>query len=110
MFTRAAIFERIKTHLLTQNQRALEDGRCVYSSVNNLKCAVGCLILSQHYSEELERFHYTDRKIQKALKRSGIDPVHFPLVYAMARIHDKFGPEEWGEKFERVAKRFRIEK
>ncbi len=43
--TKQEIFDKVATHLLTQNEKALNSvGGCVYRTDKGLKCAVGCLI------------------------------------------------------------------
>jgi hypothetical protein len=47
MLTQREVFDKVKTHLLTQNARAeTEDSEqsCQYRAPNGLRCAVGCLL------------------------------------------------------------------
>lgn len=61
-------FDKVATHLLTQNERAMRDDRvidpeslyydpdnnCAYFNEDGLKCAVGCLIPEDKYSPDIE--------------------------------------------------------
>ncbi len=43
------VFNKVATHLLTQNAKALDrGGLCVYETQLGLRCAVGCLIPDDH--------------------------------------------------------------
>ena len=44
------IFDKVATHLLTQNARSAAEGSCLYRSPSGLKCAVGCLISDSVYA------------------------------------------------------------
>lgn len=48
------IFNTVAQHLLSQNERSMENDRCAYRNSAGLKCAVGCLIPDEKYSEDLE--------------------------------------------------------
>ena len=44
MRTKQEVFDTVATHLLTQNQKALNsDGKCRYRTSSGLTCAIGCL-------------------------------------------------------------------
>ena len=52
--TNQEIFTKVKNHLLTQNRKATEWGICRYRTTNGLKCAVGCLIPAEEYTDSIE--------------------------------------------------------
>lgn len=50
--TRQEIFNKVATHLLTQNKKAMRPSvmgsGCVYKTDAGLRCAIGCLIPDEH--------------------------------------------------------------
>lgn len=78
------IYNKIKQHLLSQNERSIasvpsihddeENDVCAYRSGNgNLKCAVGALITDDAYSKELEDKPWYNPVVAKALVESGVE-------------------------------------
>ena len=50
------IFDKIATHLLTQNKKSYLNGWfCAYRGDNGLKCAAGILIPDDEYKPEMEK-------------------------------------------------------
>ena len=101
------IFDRVKTHLLAQGEKALRGGEpygsgkhgsgCAYHAQSGLKCAVGCLITEEAYSEELEGETADDLGVKYALVASGIidDPVTIDMLGKLQSIHDDEAPNRW---------------
>lgn len=54
--TAQEIYNKVSTHLLTQNEKAIDpsSGQCKYRVNNGLKCAIGCLIVDSNYKIEME--------------------------------------------------------
>jgi len=70
--TKQEIFDKVATHLLTQNEKSSKsiaittstnttdnplnknELMCLYRSPNNLKCAIGCLIPDELYDKSME--------------------------------------------------------
>jgi hypothetical protein len=48
------IFDKVATHLFAQGERAHVSGSCRYRTEDGLKCAVGCLIPDEMYSDLME--------------------------------------------------------
>ena len=49
------IFDTVAAHLIKQKRRSADKHGCwVYHGVDNLKCAVGCLIPDEIYTPEME--------------------------------------------------------
>ena len=71
--TNEEIFEKVKTHLLTQNAKSMIDGTCLYYGPNGLKCAVGCLIEDEHFDPEHNGKLVSDEVVLQMLHKSGID-------------------------------------
>jgi hypothetical protein len=53
--TKDEMFFKVVTHLVKQGHRALGDRRCRYLTPNGDKCAIGCLIKDEDYSEDFEK-------------------------------------------------------
>ncbi len=48
------IFDKVRTHLLTQGEQCAFGGNCKYRGDNGKMCAVGCLIPDALYNPEIE--------------------------------------------------------
>ena len=115
MLTKQEIFDRVSTHLLSQNQKSLLDPglqelpgcqvdghapRCAYRGENNTMCAAGCLIRDEFYSPKLENLVADTILVSGALIKSGVD-MHDPdisaLVSRLQNIHDDIKVEDWPE-------------
>ncbi len=72
------VYNRVKAALLEQGCRSFGNNKynvsfCMYRSPNGKKCAVGHLILDEHYSEDLEGKGCGSPDVITALRLSGID-------------------------------------
>ena len=106
MKTTLDVFNKVSEHLLTQNEQALdEDGVCVYRSETGLKCAVGCLITDDFYSESWEYYMLdTAGPIGYALENSGVIMTNemLYLLQRLQKLHDHKEPESWEEELEKL--------
>lgn len=57
--TKQEVFDKVATHLLTQNKRSLEGTSCVYRAKDGSMCAAGCLIPDEEYTPALEGWQIT---------------------------------------------------
>lgn len=118
MTTLEQIFQRVKTHLLTQNAKSMHNrkiegipsstAQCVYRSPDGLKCAVGCLIADEHYKPELEGLAALGKAVSNALIASGIpmnDHQTQRLVSYLQRLHDDYEPKEWAKELDKLEPR-----
>jgi len=104
-------FNQIVSHLRLQKVKSFSsNGRCAYRGINNLKCAVGCLIPDDQYSFLMEGF-----TIWQALHDVSINSdlntalmPHVNMLLFMQRIHDHYPVEVWEEEFIRVAKDLKL--
>lgn len=126
------IYNKIKQHLLSQNERSItivpsihdDEGYvvCAYRSDDgNLKCAVGALITDDAYSKELEDKSWYKPVVAKALVESGVkveaysrssngnfydwvnaDPIR-KLLDTAQKIHDAEEVELWQRELELLA-------
>jgi len=104
------IFDKIVTHLRTQNEKSVDDGgySCVYLSPNGLKCAVGCLISKDAYDAKIEGQTACNSHVKKALELSGIgvDEQLELMLIKMQYLHDDNTPDHWEEEFFKIAAQF----
>ena len=92
------IFDRVKTHLLAQGAKARHSaGVCAYRAPNGLKCAVGCLITDEAYSDGLEGKNVKSDRVLPALIASGISTDSTPLhmLTRLQWIHDDTASIHW---------------
>ncbi len=105
-WTSQAIFDKVANHLLKQGKKAVNtkgqnpEGYCVYRTPDGLKCAAGCLIADEHYSEHLENYDIFHGPVDDALERSigvnsSTDGGAFSLIRELQVIHDNQEPKEW---------------
>lgn len=132
------IYNKIKQHLLSQNERSItivpsihdDEGYdvCAYRSDDgNLKCAVGALITDDAYSKELEDKSWYNPVVAKALVESGVkveaysrssngsfidwvnaDPIR-KLLDTAQHIHDAEEVELWQGYLESLATELGLE-
>lgn len=98
--TAQEVFDQVATHLLKQNQKAINvDGCCMYRAPSGLKCAAGCLIGDDEYTSE---FEYEGWSLLVEDQRLVPDN-HLDLILALQRIHDHYDPSLWQEKLSILA-------
>lgn len=109
--TAREVFDRVSNHMLTQNQRASHASSCMYRTPNGLKCAVGCLIPDEDYSDRFEGITYqlAIRAARPALAanlravvESQIGKGHTDLLTNLQYIHDKYEPCNWPAKLQEL--------
>lgn len=111
------VFTKVVTHLLTQGQRST-DGQelvvqrlrtpCQYRGPRGLRCAVGCLIADDVYSQALETHGLGTPAVKAALQRSGvgIDRQTLNLLYDLQYVHDRQPVFTWVTELHRVSKKY----
>lgn len=92
------MFDRVATHLLTQNEMAMKDGGCAYRGEEGTMCAVGCLIDDKVYSKELEGHSLWDEnlddeenQVTTAVENSIGRPIttkEFNMLQELQQLHD----------------------
>lgn len=91
-----AIFTRVAEHLLRQARRAVCHShtgglRCAYRLIDGRACAVGCLISTERYRDELERRNPEDPQVVAAVTLSLGRQLTRPdvgLLLALQHVHD----------------------
>lgn len=100
------IFDKVATHLLTQNERSVALGTCMYRGTGGMKCAIGCLIPDDRYLPWMERRSVEYPGISEA---AGVGPVPDEdetddwLPMQLQHIHDNESPAEWRNSLRRLA-------
>jgi len=116
------IFDKVTTHLLTQNKQSKEGKVCLYRGPNGTMCAVGCLIKDEFYYDGLEQKLSTDIDVHAALEKSGIEVTAEVETFLrnLQRLHDgnavkisatkyrKFLTIEWAEGLQYIATEFNL--
>lgn len=103
------LFDKVKDHLLMQNEPALMTlpgprmtPSCAYRA-GTLSCAVGCLISDEEYSLGFEGYAIEDIFDALRIEASGsaID-----LLESLQRVHDFHHPEDWPARLKAVAEKY----
>ena len=71
-----------------------------------LKCAIGCLISDEFYSEEIESKTVDEPIVKEALKNSLNQPItseDIELLKDLQDLHDYLDPKEWRKKLDALA-------
>jgi hypothetical protein len=97
------IFDKVVTHLLTQNARSTDGRKCLYRGPNGNKCAAGCLIDDEHYNPSLENKSALSADVEVALLSSGIPAGALSLVGSLQSIHDVYPASVYSDRLGRLA-------
>lgn len=122
--TEREVFDKIKTHLLTQMSKSmLDDGeRCAYRGHNGRMCAIGCLIPDEDYKPIMEMATMNSVKtmngvwtsaagawckdtqgatsaslLADVLNKQEIPISLHPVLRQLQTVHDQHDPEEWAQ-------------
>lgn len=107
------IFDKVATHLLTQNAKSVgAPGKCMYRAEDGKMCAVGVLIPDEAYDPCIENvpvaFCSTYNQEEKAaklfaiLKSQGLERKLSTLLRLQA-VHDETNPEDWKSELAKFA-------
>lgn len=109
------IFDKVATHLFTQNAKALNEHdsviACVYRSTDGKSCAIGCLIDDETYEPGMENKSF-DRLMgsrYKAVLPPWFSP-NYQLLQALQRCHDGQDVDHWRHKLTEIADDFGLNK
>lgn len=102
------MFNKVATHLLTQNMQCLNDGDCAYRGFNGTKCAIGVLISDEHYDSNLEGngIGNWNSRLCNALEKSGVSvdcDADMLLLRKLQDLHDGYDPQEWHSRLTTIA-------
>lgn len=99
--TEQEIFDQVSSHLLTQNRKSKisSNHMCAYRGDEGLKCAAGCLISDEEYTEKMEENSWYN------LIKLGLIPEHHAgLISQLQTIHDNYDPIAWEFYLQDLAK------
>lgn len=102
-------FDKIATHLLTQQEKALDGGNnCAYLTEEGLKCAIGCLIPEDKYDITMEGFGVREmRELDYWMDELHLDDVieenMMNFYTEMQDTHDAWPVDEWPWRLKMVA-------
>src|SRR5215510_14994918 len=101
--TEQAIFDQVATHLLRQNERAVDSKSldCMYRTPDGLKCAVGCLITDEEYRPDMEGKTILLLCELGWLHQRFLDHINF--LCDLQRVHDCYLPNQWREDLRDIA-------
>lgn len=100
--TEQEVFDQVAEHLLKQNAQSRHALGCAYRGNDGLKCAAGCLIADDEYSEEFENKPWSElgRNISNFPKK------HSGLIQGLQAIHDTRPPVCWPSHLQELAKEY----
>lgn len=109
------LFEFVKAHLLQQGERCHMGGLCRYR-LGDLSCAVGCLIVDDHYNNDFDDsdedgFNARDEQIQDAVSKSigrELTDTDKDLLCELQHLHDDVHQEFWKEALEDLARKYKL--
>lgn len=117
-YTNQEIFDKVKTHLLTQNKKSLMGTMtfsCAYRGADNTKCAFGIFIEDDEYKPEFEDcaipnletpvLSIDDNKFVnfRNFVLSKFEPEQVPLLRELQNIHDNYNVGQWTDLLHNVA-------
>lgn len=102
--TEQEVFDQVAEHLLKQNAQSKHALSCAYRGDGGFKCAAGCLIANDEYSEEFENRGWAVlvRNIPNFPKR------HSGLIQGLQAIHDTRPPVCWPHYLQELARKYRL--
>jgi len=114
-----SVFNFVKQHLIHQGKKSMQfyygdcdgDVKCLYRGKDNLKCAIGCLIKDEFYTEDMEEKGIIDLFVQNIVSQSLPNwKPNWNLLSALQEIHDEFEIESWEKQLELVHQKYIVEK
>lgn len=116
MLSKQEIYNKVRAHLLKQGKRSFytcgDSQICAYRSPDDLKCAVGCLILDQYYTNSSEGFVCTSSNVVTALSASGVDMGEDgtrSLLLQLQSLHDYRDCTAWESALDDIAEEFGLD-
>jgi len=96
-------FDKVVTHLLTQNEKAQDEYDCLYRHpLSGNTCAVGCLISEEMYHESMEYTPLKDLILDHPELRPIIEP-QLDLLTELQKVHDSFDVSRWPSELVELA-------
>jgi len=102
--TEQEVFDQVAEHLLKQNAQSKHALGCAYSGDGGLKCAAGCLIADNEYSEEFEGVGWAIL----VRNRPNFPKRHSGLIQGLQNIHDTHSPKYWSFYLQELAREYKL--
>lgn len=100
--TEQEVFDQVAEHLLKQNAQSRQATGCAYRGNGGLKCAAGCLIADDEYSEEFENLRWA-----KLIRNNPNFPKrHGGLIQELQVVHDHYPPDCWPSHLQELAREY----
>lgn len=97
--TTQQIFDKVAEHLLTQKERSIKNGKCLYRGPYGLKCAIGALIPDELYKPEWDNECLNSDALPLDLFEAIC--INYEeqsnTLYYLQDLHDAVKTEEWKE-------------
>jgi len=112
--TDEGVFEFVKQHLINQGQKSLQHieteddhltkhNSCRYRGIQNLKCAIGCLIEDDFYDPDMEQRDIGSDFVKIIVRQSLPNwKPNWDMLQDLQELHDECDPEEWENKLEKL--------
>lgn len=105
------VLDSVVLHLLTQNERAEGPCGCLYRAPSGLKCAIGGLIVDEHYSPDLEHKYPHEAEVAEAIAKSlkverAFTMQELNFLRNLQKVHDGYPIERWRNTLEELALRW----
>ena len=108
--TNQEISDRVKQHLLTQNEKSQIGADCRYrqdmTAHCKIRCAAGCLIEDSLYNTKMEGLGFGEEFSYKF--HLGFSYEQCKLIRRLQLIHDQTQVEKWKENLEKLALRWNL--
>lgn len=106
MLTLQEIYDKVRAHLLTQNAKSIGPGGCRYYGPNGLKCAVGCLVPPDKYSEGIEDQSVFDIRdhLQDDIPKEDLNLDY--MLQDLQSCHDNHYPVLWPSVLDEIAHKY----
>ena len=105
--TEQQVFDQVVKHLLAQGVRSKKgdftENVCMYRGPAGLKCAAGCLIGDDEYTEAMDNNH-AGTSWDGLMSRGEVPKEHGTMIQNMQTIHDNGPPEGWERALSDYAK------
>ena len=107
--TNQEIFDFVKNYLSEQGRKSVYGTDCAYRGPDGTKCAAGCLIKDELYSEDMEGKSCDYTKIFNAIVKSikPTDKDAFFLIRDLQIAHDNANSKDFINSFLKICERIR---
>ncbi len=104
--TNQEVFDKVATHLLTQNRKSIIGNACKYRGPNGLKCAAGILIPDDVYDSCMENV-VIDTILREIPELAHLLPFS-SLLFDLQQIHDWKDVPNWKAELQELAVSYKL--